>query len=65
MEFNCLNDAKSKPNYEISSDDCVENATVFEFLLYKQRMRHMEALWRKVYVKAKAAGQFVKFIRDI
>lgn len=43
----------------------MENATVFQFLLYKQRMRHMEAMWRKCYVKAKAAGQFAKFVRDM
>ena len=61
----CLNDAKTKPNHDISSDECVENATVFQFLLYKQRMRHMEAMWRKTFAKAKAAGQFIKFIRDI
>ena len=28
-------------------------------------MRHMEAMWRKAFVKAKAAGQFIKFVRDI
>ena len=61
----CLNDSKLKPTYDISSDECVENATVFEFLLYKQRMRHMESMWRKVFSKAKAAGQIVKFIRDM
>ena len=60
-----MEDSKSKPNEEISSDECVENATVFQFLLYKQRMRHMEAMWRQVFLKAKAAGQFIKFIRDI
>lgn len=65
MQYNCLNDAKMKPTEDISSDDCVENATVFQFLLYKQRVRHMEAMWRKAFVKSKAAGQFIKFVRDI
>ena len=65
MQYNCLHDAKMKPAGDISSDDCVENATVFQFLLYKQRVRHMEAMWRKAFIKSKAAGQFIKFIRDI
>jgi len=43
----------------------VENATVFQFLLYKQRVRHIRAMWRKAFVKSKAAGQFINFIRDI
>ena len=56
LQYHCMNDAKEKPDGDISSEDCVENATVFQFLLFKQRMRHMEAMWRKAFVKAKAAG---------
>ena len=33
--FSCMKDAKEKQSGDISSDDCVENATVFQFLLYK------------------------------
>lgn len=35
MKYNCLADAKLKCKDDLSSDDCVENATVFQFLLYK------------------------------
>lgn len=65
LQYTCMKASKQKPEGEISSDECNENATVFQFLLYKQRVRHIEAMWRKTYLKAKAAGQFVKFVRDI
>ena len=58
-------DSKLKHKDDIMSDDCVENATVFQFLLYKQRVRHIVAMWRKAFIKAKAAGQFIKFVGDI
>ena len=65
MQHICMLDSAQRNNDDISSDECLENATVFQFLAYRQRMRHMSSMWRKCYIKAKAAGQVLTFVRDI
>ena len=49
----------------MSSEDCIENETVFKFMKYQQRVRHMKVMWFKTFVKAKAGLQVLQFTADI
>jgi hypothetical protein len=56
---------KLKDNDSVDSDDCIENATVFEFMNYEQRRRHTIQLWNKAFYKAKGAAVVVRFTSDV
>ena len=68
LQIECLKDKemnKLKDNDSVDSDDCIENATVFEFMNYEQRRRHTIQLWNKAFYKAKGAAVVVRFTSDV
>lgn len=56
LRLECVREAAEMgtKDHEVSSDECVENATVFNFMKHEQRVRHLKVLWIKVLKKAKA-----------
>jgi hypothetical protein len=64
MQKNALSEAKDRAN-SVTTDDCIENETVFKFMKYGQRVRHMKVMWLKTFTKAKAGSQILHFTSDI
>jgi hypothetical protein len=65
LQIQCLEEAKQRGNQSVSSDDCLESETVFKFMKYQQRVRHMKVMWLKTFTKAKAGVQILQFTTDI
>jgi hypothetical protein len=64
MQKHALDEARGRTK-SVSTDDCIENETVFKFMKYGQRMRHMRVMWIKTFTKAKAGSQILHFTSDI
>jgi hypothetical protein len=54
LRIQCIEDIKQRGREDISSDNCAENETVFKFMKFQQRKRHMKVMWLKAFTKAKA-----------
>ncbi len=65
LKLQCLEESRQRGNDSVSSEDCIENETVFKFMKYQQRVRHMKVMWFKTFVKAKAGLQILQFTADI
>ena len=57
LKMQCIEDLRQRGKESVSSEDCVENETVFKFMKYQQRVRHMRVMWLKTFTKAKAGVQ--------
>jgi len=64
MQINALADARDRLG-SLTTEDCIENETVFKFMKYGQRVRHLKVMWLKTFTKAKAGSQILAFRHDI
>ena len=49
----------------IFSDDCKENEQFFRAMNEKEKIYHIEELWRRCYIKSKASQQVLTFFNDL
>ena len=61
----CMKLSNEREKGSILSNMCQENSTVFNFMKYQQRERHITAMWLKAFIKAKAGAQVLQFTSDI
>ena len=49
----------------IESDDCKDNENIFKLMNTKEKMYHLEDLWRRCFIKARASQQVLTFFNDL
>lgn len=65
LQKECLKVACDIDKRSLNTVDCQENATVFNFMKYQQREKHIQAMWWRTFHKAKAGAQILQFTSDI